>query len=217
MTQVNYAEGWITMTATTVKMFIDIFIGIWSFLLAIVWCTKIENKPGQKVKAIEIWHRFPKFVIGYAFTFVVLIMICLPEAKKISPYQERMDTLKSNISGIEKLVAAEKNEEAKASLEAKVAPLKSELKDIQGKIKEPRGVLDKANLASGEGNAFRALFFLLCFFTIGLVSNFKQLMEEGIGKLAAVYVVCLFGFIIWVGLFISWLFFHGAKPPVLPI
>ena len=31
MTGVQYAEGWITMTATTVKMFIDIFIGLWGF------------------------------------------------------------------------------------------------------------------------------------------------------------------------------------------
>jgi hypothetical protein len=30
-----------------------------------------------------------------------------------------------------------------------------------------------------------------------------------------VYVVALFGFIIWVGLFISWLFFHGVKPPLV--
>jgi hypothetical protein len=26
--------------------------------------------------------------------------------------------------------------------------------------------------------------------------------------------VCLFGFIIWIGLAISWLFFHGVKPPL---
>ena len=31
---------------------------------------------------------------------------------------------------------------------------------------------------------------------------------------AAVYVVCLFGFIVWIGLAISWIFFHGAKPPL---
>jgi len=46
------------------------------------------------------------------------------------------------------------------------------------------------------------------------VSNFKKLWEEGIGRLMVVYVVALFGFIIWVGLFISWLFFHGVKPPL---
>ena len=59
----------------------------------------------------------------------------------------------------------------------------------------------------GEANTFRGIFFVLTFFTIGVMSNFRKLWEEGIGKLAAVYVVCLFGFIIWVGLVISWLFF----------
>ena len=36
----------------------------------------------------------------------------------------------------------------------------------------------------------------------------------GIGKLAAVYVISLFGFVIWVGLLISWLFFAGVHPPL---
>ena len=44
--------------------------------------------------------------------------------------------------------------------------------------------------------------------------NFRQLWEEGIGRLALVYVFCLFGFIIWIGLAISWIFFHGVKPPL---
>ena len=43
-----------------------------------------------------------------------------------------------------------------------------------------------------------------------MLSNFRKLWEEGIAKLAAVYVLCLFGYIIWVGLLISWLFFHGV-------
>ena len=71
-----------------------------------------------------------------------------------------------------------------------------------------------AKVSTDEANIFRVLFFCLTFFTIGVVSNFRQLWAEGIGKLAAVYVVCLFGFIIWIGLFISWLFFHGVKPPL---
>ena len=66
----------------------------------------------------------------------------------------------------------------------------------------------------GALGSLRRVFFVLTFFTIGVVSNFKKLMEEGIGKLTTVYVVCLFGFIIWVGLFISWLFFHGVLPPL---
>jgi uncharacterized membrane protein YadS len=69
--------------------------------------------------------------------------------------------------------------------------------------------------AVDESDIFRRLFFVMTFFTIGLGSNFKKLWEEGIGRLALVYVVCLFGFVIWIGLAISWLFFHGVYPPIL--
>ena len=88
MAGINYAEGWITMTATTVKMFIDIFIGVWAFLLAYIWCAKIDVKPGQKVDAAEIWHRFPKFVIGYVLTFVILVVMCWPSAKVMGPAEK---------------------------------------------------------------------------------------------------------------------------------
>jgi len=153
---VNYKEGWMTMAATTVKVFIDIFIGVWAFILAIIWCSVIECKPGEKVRAVEIWNRFPKFVLGYAFTFLVLLFICMGSPDIIKP----------------------------------------------------------AKAVTAGGDTFRVLFFVLTFFTIGVVSNFKKLWEEGIGKLAAIYVLCLFGFIIWIGLFISWIFFHGIKPPL---
>jgi len=72
----------------------------------------------------------------------------------------------------------------------------------------------KIRAAMGEANTFRVIFFIMTFFTIGVMSNFRRLWEEGIGKLAAVYVVCLFGFVIWVGLVISWVFFGGVKPPL---
>jgi uncharacterized membrane protein YadS len=152
---INYKEGWMVMTATTVKIFIDIFIGVWAFILAVIWCTKIECT-GGRIKAGEIWERFPKFVLGYVITFVIMLFICLGSAN----------------------------------------------------------ALKTANTAVAGMDNFRVLFFVLTFFTIGVVSNFKKLWEEGIGRLAAVYVLCLFGFIIWVGLLISWIFFHGVKPPL---
>jgi uncharacterized membrane protein YadS len=152
-----YQEGWVTLTATTVKVFIDVFIGIWSFLLAVIWCSKIQKKPGQQVRVIEIWQRFPKFILGYVLTFVLLLALAL--------------------GGPSRLAAAK-------------------------------------TVVAGT-DLFRVLFFVLAFFCIGLVSNVRKLWEEGIGRLAAVYVVCLFGFIIWIGLLISWLFFHGIKPPLV--
>ena len=156
MTGVVYEAGWILMPATTSKIFIDMFIGIWAFILALIWVAKVDPS-GEKVRAVEIWERFPKFVIGYFLTFIIMLFISLssPAALKV------------------------------------------------------------AKAATGETDIFRVMFFVLTFFTIGVVSNFKKLWEEGIGRLAAVYFVCLFGFIIWVGLLISYIFFHGIKPPVV--
>lgn len=154
---VEWAEGWILMATTTVKVFIDVFIGVWAFILAILWVTVIDRKPGEKVRMVEIWERFPKFVLGYILTFVATLAFCIA------------------------------------------------VPDLLG----------AAKAASSEANVFRQLFFAMTFFAIGVVSNFRKLWEEGIGRLAAIYVICLFGFIIWVGLVISWVFFHGVTPPVV--
>ncbi|MBF0498448.1 MAG: putative sulfate exporter family transporter [Deltaproteobacteria bacterium] len=153
---IRYKEGWMIMSATTSKIFIDFFIGVWAFVLAIIWCSKIECS-GGRVKAVEIWERFPKFVLGYFLTFIIMLCISLssPAALKV------------------------------------------------------------AKAATGQMDVFRVLFFVLTFFSIGAISNFRKLWEEGFGKLAAVYLLCLFGFIIWVGLLISWIFFHGIKPPLV--
>jgi len=154
---VEWAEGWILMATTTVKVFIDVFIGVWAFILAILWVTVIDRKEGEKVRLVEIWERFPKFVLGYVLTFVATLTFCL------------------------------------------MVP----------------DLLEATKAASSEANVFRQLFFAMTFFAIGVVSNFRKLWEEGIGRLAAIYVICLFGFIIWVGLVISWVFFHGITPPVV--
>lgn len=215
MAGISYAEGWITMTATTVKMFIDIFIGVWAFILAYIWCAKIDVKPGQKVDAGEIWHRFPKFVIGYVLTFVILVAMCWPSAKVMGPAEKEAAELKASAVSIETKIKATTDTAVLAGLKTELESVKGKQKVVNETMKEPKSFLSKAKSSSNQGDVFRGLFFLLCFFTIGLVSNFKKLMEEGLGKLAAVYCISLFGFIIWVGLFISWLFFHGVKPPII--
>ena len=45
---------------TTVKVFIDIFIGVWAFLLAYIWTNHINVEEREKAKLSEIWERFPK-------------------------------------------------------------------------------------------------------------------------------------------------------------
>lgn len=212
---VKYAEGWITMTTTTVKMFIDIFIGIWAFILAVLWCSKIECKAGQKVRPIEIWNRFPKFVLGYAGTFFILLFLCWPASRVTGVAKTKVDGLTKDVAAVEAQIASATDEAQKAAFQQRLTALKTEITDLKAKTTDPTKTLKNAQAATDQGNVFRVLFFVLTFFTIGLVSNFKKLKQEGIGKLAAVYVICLFGFVVWIGLVISWLFFHGVLPPVV--
>jgi uncharacterized membrane protein YadS len=153
---IHYQPGWILGVTATVKVFIDVFIGIWAFVLGYIWTNHINPSP-NKARVSEIWLRFPKFIIGFVLTFVVGLALALGTPTQIS---------------------------------------------------------SKLPAAIGEANTFRVIFFILTFFSIGILSNFKKLWQEGVGKLAAVYLLSLFGFVIWVGLAISWLFFSGVKPPL---
>src|SRR5207244_10509166 len=75
---INYQKGWILGTTATIKVFIDIFIGIWAFILAYIWTRHIEpRRPGDRLRAAEIWQRFPKFVLGFAATFLIVLLIGL--------------------------------------------------------------------------------------------------------------------------------------------
>lgn len=161
---IKYEKGWLLMAATTTKVFIDIFIGVWAFILAVIWTVfGLDSRDagktgaGNAVSAVEIWHRFPKFVIGFAATLLILLVIGL------------------------------------------VYP---------GAVKGAKTGADHANL-------LRTMFFALCFFSIGLVTNVRKLWAEGMGRIVWVYAIALFGFILWVGLFISWLFYHGIMPPIV--
>jgi uncharacterized membrane protein YadS len=155
---IQYQPGWILGTAATLKVFIDVFIGVWAFVLAWIWTRHIDIREGDTARIGEIWERFPKFIIGYVATFLVILLIALAASPAVAAH-------------------------------VKTAML--------------------------EANTFRTIFFVLTFFTIGVMSNFRKLWEEGIGRLAAVYLLSLFGFVIWVGLAISLVFFAGVKPPLV--
>lgn len=153
---IKYQPGWIIATTATVKVFIDIFIGVWAFILGYIWTNHIEKGP-DRAKPGEIWERFPKFILGFLAVFAISLFLALGTTPEI----------------------------------AKALPT-----------------------AAGEANVFRVIFFILTFFSIGVLSDFRKLWRQGFAKLAAVYFVSLFGFVIWVGLLISWLFFSGVKPPL---
>jgi hypothetical protein len=61
---VTYEPNWIVGTTTTVKVFIDVFIGIWAFVLSYVWTNYINEGEPDKARASEIWARFPNSSSG---------------------------------------------------------------------------------------------------------------------------------------------------------
>lgn len=74
----HWQEGWILTAAVMTKIWIDIFIGIWAFLLAIIWVYRVERKPGRlHVPKSEIWFRFPKFVLAYLIAWFAYVVVSL--------------------------------------------------------------------------------------------------------------------------------------------
>ena len=154
----KWEPGWVVMVTTTVKIFIDMFIGVWALVLAYIWTAKFDKTRGERTMTwSDVMDRFPRFVLGYLGTFLILLFFCLssPELHKLG-------------------------------------------KSMAGAL-----------------NGFRVMFFLLTFFSIGLVSNFRKLKEEGIGRLAVVHIWSLFSFINRVAQLISYALFHGMPPPVM--
>src|SRR5262249_49459622 len=74
---VLYEKDWILNTATSIQVFIDIFIGIWAFVLAYIWARHLQPEQGHTVRASEIWQRFPKFILGYVLTFGLFLALGL--------------------------------------------------------------------------------------------------------------------------------------------
>jgi uncharacterized membrane protein YadS len=153
---ITWDEGWILASAIMTKIWIDMFIGIWAFVLAVVWVWYIERRQGESVPKSEIWFRFPKFVLGYFIAWILVMGL-----------------------GLTNIIALE--------------GLEFGIKPIEGSL--------------------RKFFFMLTFTSIGIVTDFRELAREGLGRLAAAYATILIFIIMPLGLFIAWLFHHGMIPP----
>src|SRR5215468_5429977 len=122
---IKYQPGWILATTVTIKVFIDIFIGVWSFILGYIWTNHFDDR-ADKAKPIEIWQRFRKFVLGFIVVFAISLFLALGTTPEI----------------------------------AKALPK-----------------------AAGEANVFRVICFVLTFFSIGVLSDFRKMWQQGFGRL----------------------------------
>jgi uncharacterized membrane protein YadS len=73
--RVVWPAGVITVSAVMTKIWIDMFIGLWAFILAMVWVYRIERREGERVPFIEVWFRFPKFILGYFAAWIIYLVI----------------------------------------------------------------------------------------------------------------------------------------------
>lgn len=68
--------------ATVIKMIQNVLIGVTAFCVALYWTTKIDVGENEHVGLIEIWNRFPKFVIGFLTVSIVMSIL----SANVAPY-----------------------------------------------------------------------------------------------------------------------------------
>lgn len=147
--------------AAMVKMAQNVLIGVVAFLMAL-WATmsldQKENPNAEKPSYMEIWYRFPKFVIGFMVASLVISFIVEPAMG------------------------------AKAT------------KAIAKACKH-----------------YRSWFFTLCFVSVGLETDFKELVTVGGGRPAIAYWLSQTANAVWT-LFIVWILWSGTffTPAILP-
>ena len=66
--------------AALVKMIQNILIGFIAFGVAIFFTTKVDNTGKSSVGVSEIWHRFPKFILGFIVASLIFSFIVEPMA-----------------------------------------------------------------------------------------------------------------------------------------
>lgn len=68
--------------AAVVKMIQNILIGLLAFVVALYWVTSVDRMPGSaKSNPMEIWYRFPKFVLGFVGASLLFSFVLLPAMK----------------------------------------------------------------------------------------------------------------------------------------
>ncbi|MEM4311648.1 MAG: putative sulfate exporter family transporter [Nitrososphaerales archaeon] len=140
--------------AAIVKMSQNVLIGVWAFALALYFVTKVERKAREaNPSPLEIWYRFPKFILGFIIASLVVSLLFVP------------------------------------ALGAK---------QVDGIV--------------GITGGFRAWWFAMGFVSIGLGTNFVELMKIGKGRPFAAFSIAQI-FNIFLTLFLAYIIFGGIIIP----
>ena len=65
--------------AAVVKMIQNVLIGVVAFVVAVYWITRVDRDPdAPRPSAMEIWYRFPKFILGFAAMSLLFSFVLMP-------------------------------------------------------------------------------------------------------------------------------------------
>jgi len=137
----------------------DIWIGLWSFALAIVAVVYWEKKDRSeaRVSGMEIWWRFPKFVLGFFLASIIITIVSLPYPSKYEIKAEEGAAMAEV-----QMVETPDGEEVPATLEDYLKPV------LINPIK-----------------TLRTWTFIFTFLCIGLTTRFRELARFGWKPMAA--------------------------------
>jgi len=83
--------------AVLVKMIQNILIGFIAFFVAVFFATRVDKNGTQKVGAIEIWNRFPKFILGFFAASLIASFVIMPlfGGEQVSAINKVLDQYKN--------------------------------------------------------------------------------------------------------------------------
>jgi uncharacterized membrane protein YadS len=69
--------------AAVVKLIQNIMISVITFIIALLWVTAIDSKDSTKPRPIEVWYRFPKFIIAFMALSLTSSFILTPIMEEV--------------------------------------------------------------------------------------------------------------------------------------
>lgn len=70
--------------AAVVKLSQNVLIGAVAFILSLYWTLRVEQKPGEKPSILDIWYRFPKFIVGFIFASIIFSFLLIPTMGEVA-------------------------------------------------------------------------------------------------------------------------------------
>jgi uncharacterized membrane protein YadS len=64
--------------AAVVKLIQNIMIGAIAFIIALLWVTSLDSNQNTKPSPVEVWYRFPKFIIAFMALSLISSFILMP-------------------------------------------------------------------------------------------------------------------------------------------